>query len=923
MAFNLKEYILFRTEVNRELFNAEVDTNFRMVANPWVEERIYEEGHIVYHPVVVESDGGDIGAILQEDAPAEVIQPTGTEEKSLGWWRANTRTTKGVFLLDEWDLIGGLGTGDISVRGADGFGRILVNYTGATGPYQTGNDVLLRSPNPDATLNYVAGAGIQLQHDVTTNTLKFVNTGALGEINNGVNIGIGGQEVYAGMSGTDLQFKGFEARNNSINSVLQVATNLGTNNIEYEFNAGLLNLSELSGGAPTADELIDITYPSGMPANGDLLQWDSSLMSFVPVPFTSFGINNIYTASDTITSANRVVNLDGGNSSNLTFRGNAGGFRIDNRPTGTNTFRLGANIGVTTTSRLFDIIAEDINDTQVSITNQNAAGNSVLNFSNTGGAFDFNIGLDIATNSFGIRTSGLGGPGNDALNIDSSGDLFVRQLGAGVYIGGNGNEHFLPFAENQTQALDATGKFRKSTDVTYSYDGTNGQGSRAGQFQINSLNDLFNSEYQTDGYKAGAWIRNIPQDQKTVTTRGPFDYGIYSQVRQALDSETSGLGLISKKVVGIHNDLIERATGKVGTVENGISLSEMNILNKDTTSTGDKIYLAGYRSNFYSYSRDAQNLFNFLGVNSTDSSSVPAAPIREEYGFATIWTTGSNATSTIGIFADVVNSYTNEFEIDENLETWAGLFRGCIAVKQGGIVLEESASVPVCNTVTPTGEIPYEDKTLWINESTGHLMRGTSDVEDNFKYVLASSQFRVTTNTSFAVTAYSSIPTDFSLAGNSLVNQAGWNEPNWTTAYTISINNSAGSLGSIEFERTGCLIAVPYNLVIGQKVKLTAMCRFIINSGTPTESFRGAILHLDQDDFFDTTGGDTTIEMLESAEVAPSVTDGTVGIYKLTIDHTLTKNVNAGDFLSVGFGYTDMGASDNISVTWSLSCSDS
>ena len=172
MAFNLKEYILFRTEVNRELFNAEVDTNFRMVANPWVEERVYEEGNVIYHPVVVESGSGEIGAILQEDAPEDQVLATGVEEQILGWWRANTRTTQGVFLLDEWDLIGGLGTGDLNVRGADGFGRILVNYTGATGPFQTGSDVLLRSPNPDATLNYVAGAGIQLQHDTTTNTLK-------------------------------------------------------------------------------------------------------------------------------------------------------------------------------------------------------------------------------------------------------------------------------------------------------------------------------------------------------------------------------------------------------------------------------------------------------------------------------------------------------------------------------------------------------------------------------------------------------------------------------------------------------------------------------------------------------------------------------------------------------------------------------
>ena len=41
-SFNLQEYILFRTEIKRELTNAEVDTNFKMVSNPWESTRIYE-----------------------------------------------------------------------------------------------------------------------------------------------------------------------------------------------------------------------------------------------------------------------------------------------------------------------------------------------------------------------------------------------------------------------------------------------------------------------------------------------------------------------------------------------------------------------------------------------------------------------------------------------------------------------------------------------------------------------------------------------------------------------------------------------------------------------------------------------------------------------------------------------------------------
>ena len=82
--FNLREYILFRLEEKRELFNGEVDTNFRMVSNPWVARRVYEEGNIVYHPVEVEPATGAI---------------TGPAEQHLAWWRANKRTTQGVFLL--------------------------------------------------------------------------------------------------------------------------------------------------------------------------------------------------------------------------------------------------------------------------------------------------------------------------------------------------------------------------------------------------------------------------------------------------------------------------------------------------------------------------------------------------------------------------------------------------------------------------------------------------------------------------------------------------------------------------------------------------------------------------------------------------------------------------------------------------------
>lgn len=87
MAFSLEELLKFRLEIGRELYNSEVDDNFKYVSNPWSSTRRYVEGNIVYHPVTV-----------------------GIVEK-LAWWRANTNTTLGSFISGEWDLIGGIGGG--------------------------------------------------------------------------------------------------------------------------------------------------------------------------------------------------------------------------------------------------------------------------------------------------------------------------------------------------------------------------------------------------------------------------------------------------------------------------------------------------------------------------------------------------------------------------------------------------------------------------------------------------------------------------------------------------------------------------------------------------------------------------------------------------------------------------------------------
>ena len=237
-SFNLQEYILFRTEIKRELTNAEVDTNFKMVANPWEDDRVYEIGNIVYHPVIV-------------DDPL-----TTGEDQVLAWWRANVRTTQGVFNTAQWDMIGGIGSGNINIQGANGFGKIKVNSTSAPGSLQSGNDALIQSTTPNDTFNFIAGQGMQLQYNLSSKTIKVINTLASnpGEVNVGENIGLGTghQDVYSGKVGVNLQFRGFQSTNttNAAGNALTISTDSAQKNIEYNFNEGNVNLAALNSGAP-------------------------------------------------------------------------------------------------------------------------------------------------------------------------------------------------------------------------------------------------------------------------------------------------------------------------------------------------------------------------------------------------------------------------------------------------------------------------------------------------------------------------------------------------------------------------------------------------------------------------------------------------------------------------------------------------
>ena len=385
-SFNLQEYILFRTQIKRELSNAEVDTNFQMVSNPWVTTRVYQIGNIVYHPVIV-------------DDPA-----TTGEDQLLAWWRANKRTTQGVFDTSQWDMVGGLGTGgNITVQGANGFGKINVNSTTATPSLQSGNDALVTSTSPNDTVNFIAGAGMQLQYDLTSKSIKIINTLASnpGEVNTASNIGTGTnvQGVFKQKVGVDLEFNGFNATNTGAGAALSISTDAGLDAILYNFNEGLVDLTNLNSGLPLISMLYDVS--ATVPNPGDVLSWNSGSMKWEPATGGGGG-TNIYTTSGAIGLANRTVTLNGG-----------GGALQFNRTSNTGT---GINFDNTVGTHLLEL-------------KQAASTNTAMGYSQ-GGTVKIITGRYHVDGSFGINmgATGLAGLIVDALSISTNNELYVPQL---------------------------------------------------------------------------------------------------------------------------------------------------------------------------------------------------------------------------------------------------------------------------------------------------------------------------------------------------------------------------------------------------------------------------------------------------------------------------------------------------------------
>jgi hypothetical protein len=656
-SFNLQEYILFRVEIKRELTNAEVDTNFQMVSNPWVTSRVYEIGNIVYHPVIV-------------DDPA-----TTGEDQVLAWWRANVRTTQGVFDTSEWDIIGGIGSGSINVQGANSFGRINVNSTLPTGALSAGNNALLTSSLPNDKFNLIAGAGMSLQYNVASKSIVLINTLASnpGEINAGVNIGtgVGYQDVYAGKVGLNLQFYGFQSTNttNVAGNALTISTNSASKNIEYNFNEGNVNLAALNSGAPTIGMLSNVS--ANAPNSLDILQWNSGSNLWIPTALGSLGQQNIYTTSALIGDADRIVSLNGSNG-NLQFN------RSSDATTGIH-------------------FSNTANSHQIQLRNSSATGDAATQYA-LNSAVQATVGLYGTDGSFGINmgATGLGGLSVDALSISTNNELYVPQI-TGDSLTASGIQYRIPLVS----ITGSTGRFESSNN----YDVTTYADQSAA---VDMISVTHEGRYSLKGVsELNASLANsfsIDNEHDFATNASLTDgFGILMNYKTPNNTEATTIinhmDKTSRRFTGI-NFAAELSTLPVGATVNKYLGS--NITLDDMAGSTPPIINVG-------------SIINF-------SDTTGGAGVQPQ---------------RVGLYSNVVTSYTGAGSQDgEQVLTqliadsgsWAGYFVGCVNIDQGGLVLPSTtfANRPLCNDVSG-GTI--SDRTLWINSTNGHLYRGTIDVE--------------------------------------------------------------------------------------------------------------------------------------------------------------------------------------------------
>jgi hypothetical protein len=151
MAFyDLTERIKFRNEIGRELKNAEVDDNFRYLLNPWSINRVYTVGMTVINEKDVSGNGTQFALYL---------------------YRANTTTSKGVFIETEWDLVGDVSASQVQQGLTDGFTRIIVNSS-STGTFTTTANQSIIAVGAD-TLEIEKGNAIKLEQDITNSIIRI------------------------------------------------------------------------------------------------------------------------------------------------------------------------------------------------------------------------------------------------------------------------------------------------------------------------------------------------------------------------------------------------------------------------------------------------------------------------------------------------------------------------------------------------------------------------------------------------------------------------------------------------------------------------------------------------------------------------------------------------------------------------------
>ena len=659
-SFNLQEYILFRTEIKRELTNNEVDTNFKMVSNPWVATRIYEIGNIVYHPVII-------------DDPA-----TTGQDQVLAWWRSNIRTTQGVFDTSQWDMIGGIGSGNINIQGANSFGKIKVNSSAATGPLSTGFDAILTSANPNDTFSLVAGAGMQLQYNIGNKVIKLINTLATnpGEINAGKNIGqgVGHQDVYAGKVGLDLEFNGFQATNttNAAGEALSVSTNAIQNNIEYNFNEGNVDLSKLNSGLPLISMLSNVSGSS--PANGDIFQYSTGNGSWGPVSISVLGGNNLYTVDGLIGGANRIVNLF-----------NAAGNLQFNKTTAQNTGVHISNLGTTH---------------QIQLRNASITGNAATQYA-LNNVVRATTGIYGTDGSFGINIDGTGlvGLTGDSFSLSGvgGGSMYVPQIATDAI---TTVESFrIPLVD-----IGATNKGRFDSTSSYRAGSYSDQGGA-----IDMISILHEGDYSLKG------VSNI-----NVASAISFSFDNEHDFA-ANTSLTDGYGILMS---------YKTPTNK----EADTIINHMDKTNRRFTGYN----FAAVNSTMPALATVNQYLGSNITLDDMAASTPPIINVGSIINFSDTTGGAGGQPQRVGLYSNVVSSYTGAGSQDGGQSitqlitdsgTWAGYFVGCVNIDQGGLVLPSSAVAPVCNGVSGGSVV---DRTLWINSTNGHLYRGYVDVEDVF-----------------------------------------------------------------------------------------------------------------------------------------------------------------------------------------------